>query len=76
MSDRDRRFKLIAADDEIPRAHHPYCVEHIARNIKDHFTKFAREAFKKHLRNVKTEAEYQVELTALAAVDAALHTTC
>jgi len=55
MSDRDKG--LIAADNEIPRAHHLYCVEHITRNIKEHFTKAAQEAFKKHLRYAKTVAE-------------------
>jgi len=53
MSDRDKG--LIAADDGIPRAHHLYCVEHIARNIKENFTKATQEAFKKHLHYAKTE---------------------
>jgi hypothetical protein len=48
MGDRDKG--LIATDDEIPRVHHLYCVEqHIGRNIKEHFTKGAQEAFKSQI---------------------------
>ena len=58
MSDQDKGLR--AADDEIPLANRPFCVEHISRNVQKNYGAPSRITFNSHIRFSLTEERVQM----------------